>query len=147
MDKFRKYLAPVALVLLMSWAWQSAGWQGIALAVTGFVMWLLMHFTNVVVVMRRARNNPVGYVSSVIMLNARLKEGMTHLHVVGLTRSLGERLSPADEEPEVFLWKDSSDNRLTATFVGGKLQGWDFKRPKLVLPDADPDAEPGIPSA
>ena len=140
MDKLRKYLMPVALVLLISWAWQSAGWEGIALAVTGFVMWLLMHFTTVMVIMRRARNRPIGYVGSVVMLNAKLKAGMTHLQVVGMTRSLGERLSPPNEDPEQFLWKDGNDNRLTATFVGGKLQSWDFKRPKLILPETADDA-------
>ena len=136
MDKLRKYLMPVALVLLMSFAWQSAGWEGVALAVTGFVMWLLLHFTTVLVIMRRARNRPIGYVGSAVMLQAKLKTGMTHLQVVGMTRSLGERLSPPGEDPELFLWKDGNDNRLTATFVGGKLQSWDFKRPKLILPEA-----------
>ena len=136
MDKLRKYLMPVALVLLMSLAWQSAGWEGIALAVTGFVMWLLLHFTTVLVIMRRARGRPIGYVGSAVMLNVKLKAGMTHLQVIGLTRSLGERVSPAGEDPELFAWKDGNDNRLTATFVGGKLQSWDFKRPKLILPES-----------
>ena len=140
MDKLRKYLVPVALVLLLSFAWQSAGWEGVALALTGFVMWLLLHFTTVLVIMRRARNRPIGYVGSVVMLNAKLKAGMTHLQVVGMTRSLGERLSPPEEDPELFLWKDGNDNRLTATFVGGKLQSWDFKRPKLIVPETPDDA-------
>ena len=69
-----KYLAPIALVLLMSWAWQSGGWEGIAMAVTGFVMWILLHFTNIMVVMRRARNNPIGYVASAVMFNAKLSQ-------------------------------------------------------------------------
>ena len=140
MDKLRKYLMPVGLLLLLSWAWQSAGWEGIALALTGFVMWLLMHFTTVLVIMRRARNRPIGYVGSVVMLHTKLKAGMTHLQVVGMTRSLGERLSPAGEDPELFAWRDGNDNRLTATFVGGKLQSWEFKRPKLILPETADDA-------
>jgi hypothetical protein len=137
--KISKYLAPITLVTLVSWAWQSAGWEGIVMAVTGFVMWLLLYFTNIMMVMRRARNSPIGYVSSAVMFQSKLKEGMTHLNVIGYSRSLGERLSPKDEEPEVFLWKDNNDNRVTATFVGGKLQSWEFKRPKLVMPDQDPD--------
>lgn len=146
MEKIRKFLLPVAVLLLLSWAWQSAGWEGVTLAVTGFVMWLLLHFTNVMVIMRRARNHPIGHVPSAVMLNAKLKEGMTHLHVIGLTRSLGERLSAKGEDPEVFLWRDGNDNRLTATFVGGKLRSWEFKRPKLILPDA-PGPEDAAPTA
>jgi hypothetical protein len=130
-----KYLAPIALVLLMSWAWQSGGWEGIAMAVTGFVMWILLHFTNIMVVMRRARNNPIGYVASAVMFNAKLKEGMPHLSVIALSRSLGELQTPKGEDPEVFHWKDNNDNRVIATFVGGKLQSWELKRPKLILPE------------
>lgn len=137
--KFSKYLAPLTLITLVSWAWQTAGWEGIVMAVTGFVMWLLLYFTNIMIVMRRARNSPIGYVASAVMFQSKLKEGMTHLNVVGLSRSLGERLSPKDEEPEVFLWKDSNDNRVTTTFVSGKLQSWEFKRPKLILPEDDTD--------
>lgn len=135
MRKLSKYLAPITLVTLVSWAWQSAGWEGIVMTVTGLVMWLLMYFTNIMVIMRRARNNPIGYVASAVMFQSKLQEDMTHLNVIGLSRSLGERLSAKDEEPEVFLWKDSNDNRVTATFVGGKLKSWEFKRPKLILPD------------
>ena len=137
--KFSKYLAPLTLITLVSWAWQTAGWEGIVMAVTGFVMWLLLYFTNIMIVMRRARNSPIGYVASAVMFQSKLKEGMTHLNVVGLSRSLGERLSPKDEEPEVFLWKDSNDNRVTTTFVSGKLQSWEFKRPKLILPEDGAD--------
>lgn len=143
MKKLSKYLAPVTLITLVSWAWQSAGWEGIVMTVTGLVMWLLMYFTNIMVIMRRARNNPIGYVSSAVMFQSKLQENMTHLNVIGLSRSLGERLSEKDEEPEVFLWKDSNDNRVTATFVGGKLKSWEFKRPKLVLPDHEESALAG----
>ena len=113
------------------------------MAITGFVMWLLLHFTNLIVIMRRARNNPVGYVSSAVMFQSKLKEGMTHLNVIGLSRSLGERLSSEGAEPEIFLWKDSNDNRVTVTFVSGKVQSWEFKRPKLILPDHDEPATAG----
>jgi hypothetical protein len=135
LKKLSKYLAPVTLITLVSWAWQSAGWEGIVMAVTGFVTWVLLYFTNIVMVMRRARNNPVGYVASAVMFQSKLKEDMTHLNVIGYSRSLGERLSPKDEEPEVFLWKDNNDNRVTATFENGKLKSWEFKRPKLILPE------------
>lgn len=143
MRKLSKYLAPITLITLVSWAWQSAGWEGIVMTVTGLVMWLLMYFTNIMVIMRRARNSPVGYVSSAVMFQSKLQEGMTHLNVIGLSRSLGERLSAQDEDPEVFLWKDSNDNRVTVTFVSGKVQSWEFKRPKLILPDHDEPATAG----
>ena len=140
MTKLKKYLIPVAAILLLSWAWQSDGWEGVSLALTGFVMWLLMHFTNMMLVLRRARNRPMGYVDSAVMFQSKLKEGMPMLHVLALSRSLGALQSPPGQQPEVFLWKDSNDNRVTAVFVAGKLESWIFKRPKLILPDAVDEA-------
>ena len=137
---FSKWMIPIAALLGIAGAYQAYGWQGVAFAVTALVMWALMHFNRMVHVLKRAADRPVGFVGSAVMLNAKLKAGMTHLQVVGMTRSLGERLSPAGEDPELFLWKDGNDNRLTTTFVGGKLQSWDFKRPKLILPETADDA-------
>ena len=102
---------------------------GVALAAGGLVMWLLLHFTRMLQVMQRAAHRPKGYVDSAVMLNAKLRAGMTLLHVVAMTRSLGEQRSPKDEQPEVFRWTDTGGSYVDCTFAGGKLVGHQLTRP------------------
>ena len=71
-------------------------------------MWLLLHFTRMMQVLKRAANRPVGFVDSAVMLNAKLRPGVTLLHVVALTRSLGELRSPKARQPELYRWTDGS---------------------------------------
>ncbi|MCC2635623.1 MAG: glycerate kinase [Ramlibacter sp.] len=54
-----------------------------------------------------------------------------------MTRSLGEQLSPKDEQPEVYRWTDGSASHVTCTFADGKLVKWE-----LVRPQAGPDERP-----
>ncbi|WP_332777651.1 glycerate kinase [Polaromonas sp.] len=126
---FQKILVPVAGVAVVALAYRFYGWAGMALAVGGVVMWLLLHFTRTMQVLKRAANRPIGYVDSAVMLNAKLKPGVTLLHVVAMTRSLGELQSPKDEQPEVFRWTDGSGSCVTCTFAGGKLAHHELFRP------------------
>jgi len=103
------------------------------------MMWLLLHFTRMMQVLRRAANRPIGYVDSAVMLNAKLKPGMTLLHVVAMTRSLGALQSDKDAQPELFRWTDGSQSHVTCTFVGGKLAHHALFRPPVT--DSLPAAE------
>jgi hypothetical protein len=113
------------------------GWPGIALATGGVVMWVLLHFTRLMTILKKAANRPVGHVDSAVMLNAKLKKGHTLMHVIAMTRSLGALQSPKDEQPEVFVWTDAGDSRVTCTFGGGRLTEWSLQRP---APDSDAEA-------
>ena len=126
---FQRILVPVAGVALIVFAWRSFGWQGVALAVGGIVMWMLLHFTRMTRTLQKASERPIGYVGSAVMLNARLKANMTLLHVIGLTRSLGEELSEKDRQPEVFRWSDPGQSTVTCEFAGGRLVKWTLDRP------------------
>ncbi len=137
---FQKILVPVAGVALIALAYRSYGWAGVAVVTGGLVMWLLLHFTRMMQVLKRAANRPIGYVDSAVMLNAKLKPGATLLHVVAMTRALGELQSPKDTQPEVFRWRDGSDSYVDCTFVGGKLAGHELVRP--AAPTDNPDAAP-----
>ena len=99
---FQRILVPAAGVAVPVLAYWSYGWAGVAAAVTVMVMWALLHFNRVVQVLKRAANRPIGYVDSAVMLNAKLKPGMTLLHVVAMTKSLGALQSPKDAQPEVY---------------------------------------------
>ncbi|SFU74767.1 hypothetical protein SAMN05216350_104333 [Polaromonas sp. YR568] len=126
---FQKILVPIAGVAIIVLAYRFYGWAGVAAVASGLVMWMLLHFTRIMQVLKRAANRPIGYVDSAVMLNAKLKPGMTLLHVVAMTHSLGELKSPKDEQPEIFRWADAGESAVTCTFVGGKLAHHELFRP------------------
>jgi hypothetical protein len=127
---FNKILAPLTILVFTIGAWQAFQWAGIALAAGGVVMWILLHFTRMVTILKKAADRPIGYVASAVMLNAKLKKGATLMHVIAMTRSLGELLSEKDTQPEVFRWTDAGQSQVTCTFVGGKLTEWTLARPE-----------------
>ncbi len=126
---FNKILAPAAIVVFTVGAWHAFQWAGIALAAGGVVMWILLHFTRMVTILKKAANRPIGHVSSAVMLNAKLQKGATLMHVIAMTKSLGELLSEKDTQPEVYRWTDAGQSHVTCTFVGGKLSDWAMERP------------------
>jgi hypothetical protein len=134
MKNYQKFLVPIGAVLLTAWAWQTSGWMGVFMVFTGGVMWVLMYFTRLVQIMKRASNRPIGFVDSAVMLNAKLKKGVNLMHVIAMTKSLGERVTEADAQPEIFKWTDTGESFVVCTFKDGKLTSWEMSRP------ADPDA-------
>jgi hypothetical protein len=110
-------------------AWLQYGWKGLVLAVTLVVFWLLLQFSRALRAMKQAGQAPVGQVPSAVMLNARLKAGMTLLQVIQLTRSLGRRTSAEGVEPEGWEWADEGGARVVLELRGGRLQRWELHRP------------------
>jgi len=119
--------------LLLMLAWQSWGWQGVLAAVTFIVFWLLLQFNRAVRTMKNAGNAPVGHVPSAVMLNAKLKPGLTMLQIVGMTKSLGRQLDDAGDR---WAWQDAGGSRITLQFQAGKLVKFELDRP----PEAPPAA-------
>lgn len=135
---FQKILVPVLGVVAVVLAYRFYGWAGVAAAATGLVMWVLLHFTRMMQVLKRAANRPIGYVDSAVMLNAKLKPGMTLLHVVAMTRALGLLQSAKDAQPEIFRWTDGGESHVTCTFVAGKLAHHELFRPPQDAPPPAP---------
>ncbi len=130
----QKILVPIAALTAVVLAYRSYSWAGVAAVATVLVFWILLHFSRMMQVLKRAAARPMGYVDSAVMLNAKLKPGATLLHVVAMTRALGALQSAKGEQPEVFRWTDGSQSHVTCTFVGGKLSHYALFRP------ASPDA-------
>ena len=137
---FQKIIVPVLGVVGVVLAYRFYGWAGVAAAATGLVMWVLLHFTRMMTILKRAANRPIGYVDSAVMLNAKLKPGMTLLHVVAMTRALGALQSAKDAQPEIFRWSDGGESQVTATFVGGKLAQHELFRPVQTAPESAKEA-------
>ncbi len=129
MMNWQRILTLVAAIALGAGAWRAGGWAGLALLGSGLVLWFLLYYTRLINVMKRAADRPIGYVGSAVMLNAKLKNGLSLLHVVALTRSLGERLSADGVQPEIYRWTDPGESVVTAEFEAGKLARWRLDRP------------------
>lgn len=130
--QFQKFLVPIGGLVLLGFAYRGYGWGGVALAAGAIVMFLLMHFNRTMQTLKRAADRPIGYVASAVMLNAKLKKGATLLHVMAMTRALGELRSPKDEQPELYRWTDGGGSYVDAVFVGGKLESWQMTRPPVI---------------
>ncbi|MET0544301.1 MAG: glycerate kinase [Variovorax sp.] len=126
----RRILVPLGGLVLLGLAWKNYGWPGVALVSGAIVMFLLMHFNRTMQVMKRAANRPIGYADSAVMLNAKLKAGVTLLHTMALTRAIGELRSPKDQQPELYRWTDAGGSWVDAEFHGGKLRQWTLTRPE-----------------
>ena len=117
-------------------AFERYGWQGILTVVGGLVMWALLHYTRMMNVMQKANRSPIGYVGSAVMLNAKLRPGVNLLHVMALTRSMGELLSPAGQDPERYRWTDGSKSFVDVEFVNGRVAQWELQRPQVPTEEA-----------
>ena len=133
----QKIFVPILGVVLIAAAWQIGGWPGVALVAGGIVMWILLHFTRMMKVLERAGKRPIGYCDSAVMLNAKLKPGASLLHVVAMTRAIGEQLSDKGAEPEIYRWTDGGGSHVTCEFRQGKSVTWTLYRPPA-------EAAPGV---
>ena len=140
--KLQQIVIPVAAVASLAYGYHALEWMGFFLVLGGLVMWALLHFTRMVKVLERAANRPIGHVDSAVMLNAKLKTGVNLMHVIALTRSLGELTTPKDQQPEVYRWRDNSLSVVTCVFQDGRLQSWALERPA-----GGPDSASDVPSA
>ena len=144
-----RYIYPAFALALLVFAYQSYAWMGVAFLVSGAVMWALLHYSRMLQVFKKAANRPIGYVGSAVMLNAKLRTGLSLLHVIALTKSLGElQATKADGEvetasgnvsltkgekkavvTEIFVWRDGSESSVRCTFHNGKLSAFELIRP------------------
>ena len=88
----QRVFLPLLLAALLIGSWHKGGWHGLLLAGSGVLLWLLLHYTRFILIMRRAARHPKGWTHSALMLNSRLQTGLPLLQVVALTQSLGEPL-------------------------------------------------------
>jgi hypothetical protein len=126
----QKVVVPLIGIVLIGAAYNGYGWPGVALVAGAMVMYLLLHFNRTMQALKRAANRPIGYVDSAVMFNAKLRPGVTLLHVVAMTRALGELRSPKDEQPERYRWTDGGNSFVDAVFIDGKLREWTLSRPQ-----------------
>ena len=142
---FQKIFVPVACLILLGAAWRTYGWAGVAVVGGGLVMWLLLHYTRLITILKKAADRPIGFVGSAVMLNAKLKKGMTLMHVIAMTKALGALQSPKDTQPEMFRWVDGGDSSVTCEFRSGKLVRWTLVRPSQEPDPATAEAAPPAP--
>lgn len=111
-------------------AYRAYAWPGVALAAGGAVMWVLLHMTRMMTVLRRTATRPVGSVGSAVMMHARLERGQTLLQLLALAGSLGHRESHGQSSAgrEQYRWTDGSKASVLCTLEQGKLIDWELLR-------------------
>ena len=105
--------------------WLVYGWQGLLMAASVTVFWLLLQFSRALRVMKSAADSPVGHVASAVMFQSRLKPGLTMMQVVGLTKSLGRKLG---DSGDVWCWADAGGTEVEVVFDSGLCQRWQLRR-------------------
>lgn len=123
--------AIAVLALLVGWA--GYGWQGVVLAMSVIVFWLLLQFSRITRVMRQAGEAPIGRIDSAVMLNAKLREGMPLIDVLRFTKSLGCRIDAVDSSNEAadegFFWSDAGGASVRVLLRNGRIARWQLERP------------------
>jgi hypothetical protein len=127
---WRHILVPLFALIFLGWSYHAYGWPGVLFVVTGGVMWILLNFYRLVTLLKRAANRPIGFVDSAVMLNAKLKPNVPLMHVIALTRSLGQLESEKDTQPEIYTWTDGTRSVVRCEFRDGRLAQWELTRPQ-----------------
>ncbi len=112
--------------------WRTWGWPGLVLALSVVVFWLLLQFTRITRVMRRAGAAPIGHAASAVMLHSKLHAGMPLLDVLRLTGSLGRKTA---ETPETFVWTDPGGAQVEVVFESGRCARWRLQREGGAAPE------------
>ena len=128
--RWRSLLFPALALGLMFAAWRSYGGQGLLLATLMISFWVLLHFTQLMRVLRIAASRPMGQVADLAPVLRRLRLGQSLSDVVRLTRSLGLRVNAAEEKTSVLSWSDEAGHTLIATFVHGRLSAFEHRPPE-----------------
>lgn len=117
------------VVAAIAGGYVSYGWQGVLVAITATVFWMLLQFNQSLRVLRMASARPVGRVPNAVMLNARLQTGLRLPAVLKLTRSLGRQVS---EQPEVWAWCDEGGDEVQVQLDHGRVTQWTLRRAAAV---------------
>jgi hypothetical protein len=131
--RWRSLLFPALALGLMFAAWRSYGGQGLLLATLMISFWVLLHFTQLLRVLRIAASRPMGQVADLTPVLRRLRVGQSLSDVMRLTRSLGLRVNAPEDAVNVLSWSDEAGHTLIATFVHGRLSAFEHHPPEAPL--------------
>lgn len=132
----------ILAALALAAGWRLYGWQGIVMAASLLVFWLLLQFSRSLRVMQNAGRSPIGLVPSAVMLHARLKRGMTLMDIVQVAKALGRQ---AAEQPETWAWSDEGGATVTVTMKQARLESWHLTRPETPADSEDSGTGPANP--
>jgi len=107
------------------------GWQAVVFGMTLVVTLLVVEILKVLKLMRRVEKAPVGRVENAVMLQARLKPGLSLTDLLKLTGCLGRKL---DLPGPAYAWEDDAGDRVEVTLAKGRLASWQLRRAEPVRP-------------
>src|SRR6516225_7031986 len=112
----------ILALLALAVGWWQYGARGLVLAFTVIVFWLMLQFNRSMRVLRRAAESPLGSIPSAVMFNAKLRPRMQMLEVLNMTRSLGRRVDPDNDE--ILAWRDEGGSEVVVSFKDGRIAQW-----------------------
>jgi hypothetical protein len=126
----------ILALLALAVGWWQYGARGLVLAFTVIVFWLMLQFNRSMRVLRRAAESPLGSIPSAVMFNAKLRPRMQMLEVLNMTRSLGRRVDPDNDE--ILAWRDEGGSEVVVSFKDGRIAQWKLERPDVPPVGAEP---------
>ena len=133
----------LALTLIAVATWQYS-WQGFIVAITFVVFWLLLQFSQTLRFMRGISINPMGHVQNTVMLQSKLRKGMTLLQIMKITQSMGSPLTHSCDHPDAsaadqaWLWEDAAGDAVGIYFNGDRCIHWELSR-RAEAPNNSPE--------
>ncbi|HNT39028.1 MAG TPA: hypothetical protein PKO45_07890 [Rubrivivax sp.] len=131
------------VVLAVALGYLRWGWQGVVLAVTMIVFWLLLQFGRALRALRDASARPPGTTDNAVMLHARLRPGMRLLRILPLAGSLGQKLA---DDPETYVWSDAGGDRVRVQLRAGRTVAVELERAAAHTADDAVGRAPGMAS-
>ena len=65
---FQKIVVPVGILVAVAVAWYEYRWMGVMAVLGAVMMWLLLHFTRLMTILKRAANRPIGHVDDLVFV-------------------------------------------------------------------------------
>lgn len=124
-------------IALASWQY---GWKGFVVAITFWVFWLLLQFSQTLRFMRLVAQNPPGVVKDAVGLGRNLRKDMSMLEVIRLSQCLGIAVPmshlppPAQGCNQCWEWRDECHHAVVVYFRGDRCIYWTLQLEHAVAP-------------
>lgn len=134
-----------AFIALTSWIY---GWQGFVVAITFWVFWLILQFSQTLRFMRQITQRPTGQIPDAQAFSQKLRPNMGLLAIFKLSQSLGQAISLTGAQlaqtqnpkqlqgaDQCWQWRDPLGNTVTVYIRHEKCIYWELQQAVSANPE------------